>query len=162
MRGVFSRRVLVLLDVLCLLGVLWCGALIVALLTDRRPLSTGTAVGVAVLLVAPGFVAGLVSNRTTFRGRQPADGSAPTIWRPPVDLPHAALVVAGTLFLAFWVAGMTAFAGIDRADPEPARAGYEQRVALGVIGAFGVGGTTLAAASAARARRDTRPAGSVS
>lgn len=149
----FSRRVLLLLDVLCLLGVLWCGALIVALLTGRPPVPTGVAVAVAVVLVLPGLVAGLVSNRTTFRGRPPADGSAPTVWRPPVDLPHWALGLAGTLVLAFWVAGMTAFAGIDRDDPEPARAGYEQRIALGVIGAFGVGGTTLAAASVARARR---------
>ncbi len=149
----FSRRALLLLDVLCLLGVLWSGALIVALLADRRLVDTGVAVGVAAALVLPGFLAGLVSNRTTFRGRRPADPSAPTIWRPPVDLPHWALGVAGVLFLAFWVAGMTAFAGIDQDDPGPARTGYEQRVALGVIGAFGVGGTTLAAASAARARR---------
>ncbi len=149
----FTRRILLLLDVLCMAGVLWSAVLIGALLSEGPALSTGVAAGVAAALILPGFLAGVVSNRTTFRGRRPAGPSAPTIWRPPVDLPHWALGVAGVLFLAFWVAGMTAFAGLDQDDPGPARAGYEQRVALGVIGALGVGGTTLAAAAAARARR---------
>ena len=152
-RAVFSRRVLMLLDVLCLLGVLWSGTLIGLLLAGDRPFGTGLAVGVATVLVLPGFLAGIVSNRTTFRGRRPADGGTGTVWRPPVDLPHWALIVAGTLFLAFWVAGISAFAGMDQDAADARRIGYEQRLALGVIGAFGVGGTTLAAASVARARR---------
>jgi hypothetical protein len=150
---VFSRRILLLLDVLCLAGVIWSAVLIGGLLGGTRLFPTGVAVGVAAALVLPGFLAGIVSNRTTFRGRRPRDGRTPTIWRPPVDLPHWTLIVAGVLFLAFWVAGMSAFAGIDPDAVAPRETDSEQRIALGVLGAFGVGGTTLAAASAARARR---------
>jgi hypothetical protein len=152
---VFTRRILLLLDLLCLAGVLWSAALIGGLLTGTRLFATGVAVGVAAALILPGLLAGIVSNRTTFRGRRPRDGHTPTIWRPPVDLPHWALIAAGTLFLAFWVAGMSAFAGIDQDAPGPQDAAYEQRIGLGVLGAFGVAGTTLAAASAARARTIT-------
>jgi hypothetical protein len=149
---VFTRRILLLLDVLCLAGVLWSAVLIGALLSEGPALSTGVAAGVAAALILPGFLAGVVSNRTTFRGRRPRDGHTPTIWRPPVDLPHWALIVAGLLFLGFWVAAMSGFAGIDQNDTGQDRTGYDQLVALGVLGAFGVGGTTLAAASATRAR----------
>ena len=142
-----------LLDVLCLLGVLWSGTLIGLLLTGDRPFGTGLAVGVAALLVLPGFLAGIVSNRPTFRGRRPADGDAGTVWRPPVDLPVWALIAAGTLFLAFWVAGMTAFAGMDQDAVDAQQIGYEQRLGVGVLGGLGVGGTTLAAASVTRARQ---------
>lgn len=150
----FTRRILLLLDLLCVAGVVWSAVLIGALLTGDRLFSTGVAVGVAAVLVLPGFLAGIVSNRTTFRGRRPRDGHTPTIWRPPVDLPPWALIVAGLLFLGFWLAGMSAFAGIDQDHPDHHQPQYEQRIALGVLGAFGVGGTTLAAASAARAGRN--------
>ena len=150
---------LLLLDVLCLAGVLWSAALIGALIGGQRLFSTGVAVGVAAALVLPGFLAGIVSNRTTFRGRKPRDGHTATIWRPPIDLPHWALVVAGVVFLAFWVTAMTAFAGIDQTGAGPGETAHEQRIALGVLGAFGVGGTTLAAASAARARNSSDGSG---
>lgn len=149
----FSRRALLLLDVLCLLGVLWSGTLIGLLLSGDRPFGTGLAVGVAALLILPGFLAGIVSNRTTFRGRRPAGGDTGTVWRPPVDLPHWAIAVAGVLFLAFWVAGLSAFAGMEPDAADAEQIGYVQRLSLGVIGALGVGGTTLAAASVVRARR---------
>jgi hypothetical protein len=124
--------------------VLWAAGLIGLLLSGRQVFPTGVAVGVTALLVLPGFLVGVVGNRTTFRGRRPRDADTGTIWRPPVDLPHAALAVAGLLFLAFWVAGMTAFAEVDRERSNPA---VEQRIALGVLGALGVGGTTIAAAA---------------
>jgi hypothetical protein len=148
-----NRRMLLLLDVLCLAGVLWAGMLIGLLLAGRQTFSTTVAVGVAALLVLPGFLAGVVANRTTFRGRPPRDAGQPTIWRPPVDLPHAALAMAGVAFLAFWVLGMTGFAVLDRDSPDPAA---EQRIALGVLGGLGVAGTTIAAA-AYRQSRTPRP-----
>jgi hypothetical protein len=151
-RAVFTRRLLLVLDVLCLAGVLWAAALIGALLTGDRLFPTGVAVGVAAALILPGFLAGVVSNRTTFRGRPPRDGHTPTVWRPPVDLPHWALVVAGLVILAFWVAGMSAFAGIDQGS-DARDTDHGQRIALGVLGALGVGGTTLAAASLRTGRK---------
>lgn len=158
LRAVVTRRLLLLLDVLCLLGVLWAGVLIAALLTGHRLLPTGAAVGVAAALILPGVLGGLVGNRTTFRGRPPPDGHTPTIWRP-VDLPQWVLAVAGVLFLAFWVAGLSAFAGLDQDAAEHARTGYEQRVALGVLGAFGIGATTLAGATLSRTRKRSLGAG---
>jgi hypothetical protein len=107
---------------------------------------------VAALLVLPGFLAGVVANRTTFRGRAPRDADQATIWRPPVDLPHAALAVAGVLFAAFWLIGMSAFAAIDQNRENPAA---EQRVALGILGGIGVAGTTIAAAAYRRSRKAT-------
>ena len=150
-----NRRMLLLLDVLCLAGVLWAGTLIGLLLVGRQTFSTTVAVGVAALLVLPGFLAGVVANRTTFRGRPPRDAGQPTIWRPPVDLPHAALAVAGVLFLAFWISGMTGFAAMDQ-DPDSPDPAAEQRIALGVLGGLGVAGTTIAAA-AYRQSRTPRP-----
>jgi hypothetical protein len=99
----------------------------------------------------------VVANRTTFRGRPPRDAGQPTIWRPPVDLPHAALAVAGVVLLAFWVLGMSAFAAMDqdRDSPDPAA---EQRLALGVLGGLGVAGTTIAAAAYRQARTPRRDA----
>ena len=146
-----TRVMLLLLDLLCLAGVGWAGGLIGLLLAGRQVFSTTVAVGVAALLVLPGFIAGMVLNRTTFRGRPPRDHDQPTIWRPPVDLPHSALAVAGGMLLAFWVTGMTAFAAMDqhRETPEPAA---EQRLVLGVLGGLGVVGTTIAAAAYRQAR----------
>jgi hypothetical protein len=157
---VFTRRILLLLDVLCLAGTLWSAALVAGLLLGHRPFGTGLAAGVAALLILPGLLAGLVANRTTFRGRRPRDGHIGTVWRPPVDLPRWALGIAGVLILAFWVAGMTAFAGIDQDADMGSAAGsaYAQRIVLGVLGAFGVAGTTLAAEGAVLARRSREPA----
>ena len=78
----FSRLVLLLLDVLCLLGVLWCGALTVALLTGRPPVPTGVAVAVAVAPVLPGLVAGAFG----VGGRTLAAASAARARRSPAAL----------------------------------------------------------------------------
>ena len=148
---------LVLFDVLCLAGTLWSAVLVGGLLMGHRPFPNGIAAGVAAALILPGLLAGLVSNRTTFRGRRPRDGHQGTVWRPPVDLPHWALAVAGVCMLAFWVAAAAAFAGIDQNAAAATQTGYEQRIALGVLGAFGVAGTTLAAEGAVLARRTREP-----
>ncbi|MET0492267.1 MAG: hypothetical protein ABW000_03955 [Actinoplanes sp.] len=157
----FSRRVLLLLDVLCVVGVLWSAVLIGGLLAGVRWLPTTLAVAVAGVLVLPGFTAGILTNRRAVRGRQPQSGWVRSVWAPPADLPRWGLILAGLLFLGFWVAGFTAFTGMDEPDgPLDTRtvdtAAYhrqEQRFALGVLGGIGVGGTVLAAASAHRARR---------
>jgi hypothetical protein len=142
-------RILLLLDALCLAGVLWSGALLTMLLMGRGELGTSVATGVAALLVLPGFIAGVVANRTTFRGRPVRDPHQATIWRPPVDLPHAALAVAGVVFLAFWLVGMTAFASLG---PGSMDAAAEQRFSLGILGGIGVIGTTIAAAAYRQSR----------
>lgn len=152
---------LLLLDVLCVVGVLWCGVLIGGLFAGRQWLSTAVAVAVAGVLVLPGFTAGIVTNRKAVRGRQPQSGRVRSVWAPPVDLPRWGLLLAGLVFLGFWVAGFTAFTGMDEPDgPRDARvvddAEYDrqgQRFALGVLGGVGVGGAALAAASTRRGQR---------
>ncbi|GGQ87982.1 hypothetical protein GCM10010166_67630 [Couchioplanes caeruleus subsp. azureus] len=150
---------LLLLDVLCLAGVLWCGTLIAGLLAGRTLVGTGTAVIVAAVLVLPGFTAGIVTNRRALRGRRPQSWFIREVWAPPVDLPRWGLIAAGAGLLAFWIAGISAFTGIG-VDP---RAGdrvaldrqvrHEQRFALGVLGGVGVGGTAMAASTLIRERR---------
>ncbi|MEV6596099.1 hypothetical protein AB0M36_04445 [Actinoplanes sp. NPDC051346] len=154
-----SRRLLLLLDVLCLAGVLWCGALIAGLLGGRTLVATGVAVTVAAVLVLPGFTAGIVTNRRALRGRRPQSWFIRDVWAPPVDLPRWGLVTAGAALLAFWIAGMSAFTGIgenprvgDRVALER-QVRHEQRFALGVLGGVGVGGTAMAASTLVRERR---------
>ncbi|MFI7599805.1 hypothetical protein [Actinoplanes sp. NPDC049681] len=139
-----SRRLLLLLDVLCLAGVLWCAVLIAGLLRGGTIVATGLAVTVAALLVLPGFTAGIVTNRRALRGRRPQSWFIREVWAPPVDLPRWALVAAGIVLLAFWIAGISALAGDRAAD--------EQRFALGVLGGVGTGGTAMAAATLVRRR----------
>jgi hypothetical protein len=157
---VFSRRVLLLLDVMCVVGVLWCAVLIGGLFAGSQWLPTAVAVAVAGVLVLPGFTAGIVTNRKAVRGRHPQSGWVRSVWAPPADLPRWGLLLAGLIFLGFWVAGFTAFTGMDEPDgPRDTRvvddAEYDrqgQRFALGVLGGVGVGGAVLAAASTQRAR----------
>ncbi|MEV8505898.1 hypothetical protein AB0368_13850 [Actinoplanes sp. NPDC051475] len=140
-----SRRLLLLLDVLCLAGVLWCAALIAGLLLGKGVVSTGLAVTIAAALVLPGFTAGIITNRRALRGRRPQSWFIREVWAPPVDLPRWALIAAGIVLLAFWIAGISALAGPRAAD--------EQRFALGVLGGVGTGGTAMAAATLIRRRR---------
>ncbi|MEV4639112.1 hypothetical protein AB0J80_17335 [Actinoplanes sp. NPDC049548] len=140
-----SRRLLLLLDVLCLAGVLWCAVLIAGLLRGGTAVPTGLAVTVAALLVLPGFTAGIVTNRRALRGRRPQSWFIREVWAPPVELPRWALTAAGVVLLAFWIAGISALAGDRGAD--------EQRFALGVLGGVGTGGTAMAAATLLRRRR---------
>lgn len=150
---------LLMLDVLCLTGVLWCGVLIGGLLSGSSVLATAPAVLVAAALVLPGFTAGIVTNRRALRGRRPQSWFITDVWAPPVELPRWGLIAAGAVLLAFWVAGISAFAGIGT-DVRPGDAvaldqqvRHEQRFALGVLGGIGVGGTALAASSLVRERR---------
>ncbi|MFI5936992.1 hypothetical protein [Actinoplanes sp. NPDC051494] len=157
-----SRRLLLLLDVLCLAGVGWCGVLIATLLRGDTVIATGPAVTVAAALVLPGFTAGILTNRRALRGRRPQSWFIRTVWSPPVDLPRWGLVLAGAVLLAFWVAGISAFAGLSENVPpgdavaQDRQVRHEQRITLGVLGGVGTGGTALAASSLLRERR---PAG---
>ncbi|AGL19348.1 hypothetical protein L083_5838 [Actinoplanes sp. N902-109] len=150
---------LLLLDVLCLAGVLWCAVLIGGLLTGAAVLPSGLAVLVAAALVLPGFTAGILTNRRGLRGRRPQSWFIPAVWAPPAELPRWGMITAGVLLLAFWIAGISAFTGLS----ENVRAGdrvaldrqvrHEQRFALGILGGIGTGGTALAASSLLRERR---------
>jgi hypothetical protein len=157
-RAVMSRRVLVLLDVLCLTGVLWCAVLIGGLLGGSATLPTTPVVLVAAALVLPGFVAGILTNRRALRGRRPQSWFIPAVWAPPVELPRWGLLTAGVVLAAFWVVGLSAFAGMS-SDSRPGTPAttqevrHEQRFALGVLGGVGVGGTALAASAVLRERR---------
>lgn len=153
-----SRRVLLLLDVMCVGGVLWAAGLVGALLSGVLLFPTAVVVVVAAALVLPGFAAGVVTNRRIVRGRQPQSGWVRSVWAPPVDLPRWGLVIAGVLVLAFWVAGISALTGLSQHVPAGDQAArdrqvsHQQRFALGVLGGLGTGGTTLAAASLLRSR----------
>ncbi|MEU7907206.1 hypothetical protein [Actinoplanes sp. NPDC049118] len=156
-----SRRMLLLLDLMCLAGVGWAAALIAGLFAGVRLLPTAVAVIVTAVLVLPGFTAGLVTNRRIVRGRKPQSGWIRSVWAPP-ELPHWGLVLSGLALCAFWIAGMSAFSGMSEDVPPGDTAGqeqlvvYQQRFALGMLGSIGVGGTTLAAASLLRERRSLR------
>jgi hypothetical protein len=147
---VVSRRVLLLIDLMCLAGVLWCAGLISSLLAGRALLETGTAVIVAIVLILPGFTAGVVTNRRALRGHHPQNATIPEVWSPPAELPRQTLVLAAVIFFAFWLCAVTAFMGLGDG------AGVEQRAALGVLGAFGTGGTTLALSTVKRTRPPIR------
>ncbi|MEU8236040.1 hypothetical protein AB0C12_41170 [Actinoplanes sp. NPDC048967] len=156
-----SRRMLLLLDVMCVAGVGWAGVLIGALLAGDRLVSTAVAVVVAGVLVLPGFTAGVLTNRRIVRGRQPQSGWVRSVWSPP-ELPRWGLTLTGLVFFAFWLAGISAVAGMSQEIPAGDNAAarrqvdHQQRFALGVLGGVGTGGTALAAASLLRVRRTAR------
>jgi hypothetical protein len=145
---------LLLLDVMCVAGVGWAGVLIGALLGGERLVPGALAVTVALVLVLPGFIAGIITNRRIVRGRQPQSGWIRSVWVPP-ELPRWGLVLAGCLFFAFWFAGISAIAGMSQDAPVGDHTVQEsqQRFALGVLGGIGTGGTALAAASLVRGRK---------
>ncbi len=157
-----SRRVLLLLDVLCLAGVLWCAVLIAGLLSGTTLLATTPAVLVAVALVLPGFIAGILTNRRDLARHHPQNWFISAAWAPPVDLPRWGLLTAGAVLAAFWIAGFGAFAGVSVSVPagdtvaQDRQVRHEQRFALGMLGGIGVGGTALAASSLLRERRTGR------
>jgi len=150
-------------------GAAWAAVLIVGLLADVRLLPLSVAALVAAALVIPGFAASVVTNA---KSRNRSDGLG-EFWQLLSHVPNWALAFSAGLFFAFWLAGLTSFAGIagiagiqngqyiddnhgtvtviDRVtyDREVA---HEERLALGVLGAFGVGGATVGAATVARAR----------
>ncbi|MET8153547.1 hypothetical protein ACIBSW_38785 [Actinoplanes sp. NPDC049668] len=149
-----SRRMLLLLDLMCVVGVAWAAVLIGGLFAGVQLLPTGVAVLVTAVLVLPGFTAGLITNRRVVLGRKPQSGWIRSVWAPP-DLPHWGLVLSGLALLAFWVAGMSAFIPMSETAPADVATAYQQRFALGMLGGVGVGGSTLAAASLLRVRRGT-------
>jgi hypothetical protein len=148
-----SRRMLLLLDVMCAAGVGWAAVLIAALLGGARLVPTAVAVVVALVLVLPGFIAGIVTNRRIVRGRQPQSGWVRSVWAPP-ELPRWGLTLAGLVFFGFWLAGISAISGLGEYAPAGDRTvqNSQQRFALGVLGGIGTGGTALAAASLLRGR----------
>lgn len=145
---------LLLLDVMCVAGVGWSGVLIGGLLGGVRLVPTAVAVVVALVLVLPGFAAGVITNRRIVRGRHPQSGWVRSVWSPP-ELPRWGLVLTGLVFFVFWFAGISAIAGMSQDAPVGDRAVEEsqQRFALGVLGGIGTGGTALAAASLLRGRK---------
>jgi hypothetical protein len=169
---VIPKRRLVWLDILCVAGTLWCAVLCLLLLAGVHPLPTAVAVIVAAALVLPGFIAGVITNRVTFRANRPRTLGIATVWAPP-NLPRPAVITAAALLVGFVAIALSALirfdgtAGVrdgayvltDSTGTRPVtRAAYEtqlaveQQVGLGVMGALGVGGTVLAAASAAGRR----------
>ncbi|AGZ44272.1 hypothetical protein AFR_30060 [Actinoplanes friuliensis DSM 7358] len=153
---------LLLLDVMCAAGVLFSAVLIGGLLAGTRLLPTAVAIIVTMVLVLPGFTAGVITNRRTVRGRQPQSGWVRSVWSPP-ELPRWGIVVTGLVFLAFWAAGMSAFTGLSQDDLPPGdtaaqerQVSHQQRFGLGVLGGIGTGGTALAAGALVRNRRSVR------
>lgn len=159
-RPVKLRRVLL---AMALGGAAWSAILIIGLLAGLRLLPTGLATPVAAVLVLPAFVVSVVVDRAKLRGLR---------LQPLIDnLPQWVPFVAGGSFVLFWVAGMTALSGlggtpgtrgsqyilnnhgsltvVDKATYEREIA-REQRLALGVFGAFGVAGAVFSASAVNR------------
>jgi hypothetical protein len=167
---VYYRRALPVLAGMSAAGAAWAAVLIIGLLADVRLLPLSVAALVAAALVIPGFAASVVTSAAKRRNRS---GGLGEFWQLLSHVPKWTLATSAGLFFAFWLAGMTSFAGIagsagiqdgqyvvnnhgtvtviDKVayDREVA---HEERLALGVLGAFGVAGATLGAATAARAR----------
>ena len=169
-RPVYYRRVLPVLAGMSAAGAAWAAVLIVGLLAGVRLLPLSVAALVAAALVIPGFAASVLTNAANSRNRRDRTGE---FWQLLSHVPKWTLAVSAGLFFAFWLAGMSSFAGIagdagvqhgqyvvnnhgtvtvvDKVayDREVA---HEERLALGIFGAFGVAGATLGAATAARIR----------
>jgi hypothetical protein len=157
---VTSRALNSVLAVLCAAGVAWAAVLIGGLLAGEQFVPRGVPVPVAAALIVPGFVAGMVTNRTAFR-KVPRPRRMAAFWTP-TGVPQSARVAAGVLFAAFWIAAVTALFGLSEtgcgAGSCARDAAAEQRFALGVLGALGVGGALLTASTAARSRLGERAA----
>ena len=102
----YYRRVVPVLVGMSLAGVVWAAVLIIALLAGVRPLPQVVAASVAAALVIPGFIASAAMTRSTPRRLGATNG----MWQLLRHLPGRVLAVAGGLFFAFWIAGMTALA----------------------------------------------------
>jgi hypothetical protein len=157
---------------MCSAGMFWTAVLIAGLLAGVRLVPTTVAVAVAVVLVVPGFIAGVIGHRLYYRTTGPRRPWSLTSWVPP-HVPHWAAMLAGALFFGYWLAVVVAFAGLDgdtrlhdgqyvlddngrvavvgpadyqrQADYER-QADHEQQISLGVLGALAIGGTFLTAA----------------
>ncbi|GIF08123.1 hypothetical protein [Actinoplanes siamensis] len=161
-----SRRGLLLYSVLCAVGVLWSGTLIVVLALGRHPVDEVVAVGVAALLTVPGFAAGILANRRGYRTQRPLRLWSLASWVPP-HVPVWAAVATGVVFFGFWLAIVLAFIAlkgnpgmtpdgtyvldrttvVDRQTYDR-QVDHQQQISLGVLGAFAVGGAFLCAARA--------------
>ncbi|AEV87272.1 hypothetical protein ACWT_6257 [Actinoplanes sp. SE50] len=164
-----SHRGLLWYSVLCGAGVLWAGALVVALALGHRPVDKVVAVGIAALLTVPGFAAGVLANRRAYRTQQPRRLWSLASWVPP-HVPVWAAIAAGVVFFGFWLTIVLAFVALQ-GNPEVRADGtyvladhdrltvvdrttydrqldHEQQISLAVLGAFAVGGAFLCAARA--------------
>jgi hypothetical protein len=152
-------------------GVTWSAALIVGLLAGVRLFPITIAVPIAAALVTPGFVVAVSMSASVARGRRARSAEFGRLF---ADLPRWALITAGVLFFAFWMAAMTALGGlagnaenrngryvlnnhgsitvIDKATYDNAL-DREERLMLGVLGGFGAGGAVLGGDSILRIAR---------
>lgn len=166
---VYGRRVLLVLVVMAVVGIGWAAVLVVLLLAGVRLLPLGVAAPIAAVLALPSFAAAVLINSGAGRRRSP---SRTSLWELFGSLPRRFLLVAGVLFVAFWLSGAAAFIGIggnaeiqngqymlddhgtitvvDKAAYD-SELDHEERIALSVLGAFSVAGTTLGLATSARA-----------
>ena len=171
----FSRRVVPVLAAMGAAGAAWAAVLITGLLAGARLLPLGVAAAVAVVLVVPGFAVAVITARSRSRGRGPRQAE---FWQVLRQAPRWALIAAGVLFAAFWLAAMTSFTGLhgDASIQDGryvldnhgtltviSKAAYdreldhEERLALGALGGFGTVGALLCTGIAARARSALEP-----
>lgn len=160
-------------------GVVWAAVLVIGLLAGVRLLPTALAAPIGAVLVFPAFVVCVVVDSLTLRGRSARRSRSRQLWRLLGNLPRWVQVVAGGMFFLFWLAGMTAVAGIGGdvsvrngqyvlddhgVETVVGKAAYErqlaygQRIVLSGFGELGVAGATLlVAGSIARPRRVDSP-----
>jgi len=165
-RGMYYRRALPMLAVMAAVGVIWGAVLVGFLFAGVEVLPLSVAAGVEAVLVLPSFLFGIVTGRRRFGART-----------DPRELlrvlPRWLRRASALLFVAFWLSGATAFIGVggnaeiqngqyvldehgtitvvDKATYERQLA-QQDRIALGVLGGFGVAGAVLCLVTAARPR----------
>jgi hypothetical protein len=150
---------------------------VVGLLAGMPVPSTAVAASVAAVLVLPGHVGALLAPLLGFRpgGERGPGLRGRGLFRLLRYLPPWTWLAGGGLVLAFWFAAATVLLHnhgvpqmqdgryvlvdrgtvtvVDRTTYERARVD-DERAWLGVLGAFGVSGTMMCAASVARARAE--------
>jgi hypothetical protein len=170
-RGMYYRRLVSMLAVMAAVGIIWGVVLIGFLLAGVELLPLGIAAGVEAVLVLPSFLFGVVTN---------SKATGPRRFGPRTDplelfrvLPRWLRWASGVLFFACLLSGATAFIGVggnaeiqngqyvladhgtitvvDKATYERQLA-QQDRIAMSVLGAFGVGGAVLCLVSSARGR----------
>ena len=149
-------------------GAAWAALLIIGLLAGVRLLPIGVAGPIAAALVVPGFAVSVLMNASISRGRRARTAE---VLRLFTDLPRWTLAIAGVLFFAFWLAGITAAGGlggnaeiqngryvlnnhgsltvVDKATYDN-ELDHEERFMLGALGGFGVAGAALGGSTVAR------------
>jgi hypothetical protein len=115
---VAPRRRELNLAIMAAVGTLWSGALVVGLLAGVRPVPLVPAEIIAGVLVLPGFVTGVRTLSRQARNRPALTPLSPSrSWRDSAAfrhlnvLPSWAATSARTLFVLFWLAGITGIAG---------------------------------------------------